>query len=219
MCWTALPKPETSCARGKFIRIQNCQLQETNFASVQECRLGCPTPGGTISQKCFLQAAVASSLAVLPCPWNATTCNLPAGHFGTHLGDAGWASLLMHPHPEPHTFTCWVTSNLPDQPSFLALFQQRGVRAENLSPLQLLPDQIQPFAWHISPWRGNAAPGLVSQQGWGASVLRGFQDIGQAMPQLAWPGAGHHPAQIRGLASPFNQHSCHTGLSLHLLRC
>jgi len=71
---------------------------------------------------------------------------LSAGRFGTHLGDAARDSLLMDPHPEQHTFACWVTSNLPHWPPFLASFQQRGIRADDLSSLGLLPDQIQPSA-------------------------------------------------------------------------
>lgn len=147
MCWMVLPRLEASCTRGKFIRIQNCHLQETNFASVQECRLGCPMLGGSISWKHLLQAVVAPSLAILPCPWNMTTCNLPERYFNTHLGDTAWASPLMHPYPEQHTFICWITSNLQDQLSLPALLQQKNTCAEDLSPLGLLPNWIQTWVW------------------------------------------------------------------------
>lgn len=100
--------------------------REKKIISVKGYRLGCPMPGGTTSPK-GLQAAVAPGLANLPCPWNTIICSLPAGHFGTHSDNAAWTSSDAL-HPEWPTFTCWVTSNLQDQSSFLCQLEPSLLR-------------------------------------------------------------------------------------------
>lgn len=169
----------------KFIRIQNWCFQGANFSSVQDCSLGCPMPEGTVSQKYLLQTSVAPTLAILPLKHDHMQSSC-----GAFWNPPWWYSLSLLTDAPSHQTTnrCLLRNLQPTGPVIFPNFIP-AKRCLCWGPLATCDSAwLNPtLCLTDSPQRGNAALAPVSQQGWGASVLGGFQGIGLVMPQLTWP--------------------------------